>query len=174
MNATQSKTINDVVTVQNQPLYTVIGTQLQFVSTPEQAAAGICVIHGGVPAGAIIPLHSHTDPEIFYLLKGEIEVFQDDGTTAAWQTARAGDVLTVAGGIKHALRNASNELLTTVIVGGEQLYHFFSELAHPFDNRSAAVPPTPEQMERLFEVAGRYNYWIGSPAENAAIGIHLQ
>jgi hypothetical protein len=28
-------------------------------------------------------------------------------------------------------------------------------------------------MQKLFEVAARYNYWIGSPAENASIGIQV-
>jgi hypothetical protein len=28
-------------------------------------------------------------------------------------------------------------------------------------------------MQKLFEVAARYEYWIGSPSENAAIGINL-
>jgi hypothetical protein len=41
-------------------------------------------------------------------------------------------------------------------------------------NPDAPPPvPKPEVMQRLFEVAARYQYWLGSPADNAAIGINL-
>src|SRR5271170_7758837 len=36
------------------------------------------------PAGAVIPLHSHADPEVFYILGGSMKVFQDDGESLGW------------------------------------------------------------------------------------------
>jgi quercetin dioxygenase-like cupin family protein len=150
-----------------------VGTLLQFVSTPEQNRADLSVMRGGVPAGAVIPLHSHASPEIFYVVEGTMDVFQDDGRSSGWKTATVGDVVTVAGGVKHALRNSGATPVMTVLISDEQLYRFFQELAEPLDPAAGPPVPTPDVMQKLFEVAARYKYWIGSPQENAAIGIHL-
>lgn len=165
--------VNPIVRSAVEPMFAVVGTLLQFVSSPEQNNADLSVMRGGVPAGAVVPLHSHSDPEIFYVTEGSMEVFQDDGRSSGWQTATVGDVVTIAGGVKHALRNPGSSVVMTVLVSLGQLYRFFRELAEPLDAGAAPPAPSPEVMQKLFGVAARYQYWIGSPEENAAIGIQL-
>ena len=169
----QTSHVNRIVRTAVEPMYSVVGTLLQFVSTPEQNGADVSVMRGGVPAGAVVPLHSHADAEIFYVTEGSMEVFQDDGQSSGWQTAGVGDVVTIAGGVKHALRNPGSSAAMSVLVSQGQLYRFFRELAEPLDAGAAPPVPSPEVMRKLFEVAARYQYWIGSPGENAAIGIRL-
>ena len=165
--------VNAVTGAASQPVFSVVGTHLRFISTPEQNRADVSVMIGGIPATAVIPLHSHADPEVFYLLEGSMDVFQDDGISSGWQTATLGEAVTIAGGVKHALRNPGATAVSTVLVSQEQLYRFFRELAEPLEPGASPPVPTPEVMLRLFEVAARYQYWIGSPSENAAIGITL-
>jgi hypothetical protein len=50
----------------------------------------------------------------------------------------------------------------------------FRELARPFDPNRPPAPPTPDEMQQLFSVAEKYEYWLASPDENAAIGISLR
>ena len=54
-----------------------------------------------------------------------------------------------------------------------KMYDFFGEVSKPFDPSRRPVPPTPEEMKKLFAAAARYGYWVASPEENAAIGISL-
>ena len=163
--------MNTIVDAAKEPTVAVVGTLLQFISTPERNGGNISVMRGGIPARAVIPLHSHASPEIFYVLEGTMEVFQNDGQSSAWQTAKIGDVVTIAGGVKHALRNAGDTAVAAILVSDEQLYHFFGELADPLGPGEAPPVPTPEVMQKLLEVAARYGYWIGSPQDNASIGI---
>jgi quercetin dioxygenase-like cupin family protein len=58
-------------------MFTVLGIPLQFVSTPDQNGGNLSVMRSGIPPRAVIPLHSHTDAEIFYVTEGTMEVFQD-------------------------------------------------------------------------------------------------
>jgi hypothetical protein len=51
------------------------------------------------------------------------------------------------------------------------VYNFFSELEKPFEPERPAGPPTPEDVRHLLAAAAKYNYWIASPQENAAIGL---
>jgi len=61
-NGTQAL-MNSVVHATEQPTYAVVGTLLQFVSTPERNGGNLSVMRGGIPPRTIIPLHSHASPE---------------------------------------------------------------------------------------------------------------
>src|ERR1700751_3317030 len=113
--------------------FIVLGVLLQFLSTPEQINDQISVMRGTVPSGAVIPLHSHADPEIFYVLNGSLEVFQAEGPSAGWRTVNAGEVVSIPGNVRHALRNTSHSPITSIIVSKQELYSLFRELARPFD-----------------------------------------
>jgi quercetin dioxygenase-like cupin family protein len=157
-----------------QHTFIVLGVLLQFLCTPEQINDPISVMRGTVPPGVVIPLHSHADPEIFYVLDGSLEVFQAEGPSAGWQAVNAGEVVSIPGNVRHALRNTSPSPITSITVSKQELYSFFRELAQPFDPNKPPVPPTAEEMQQLFQVAAKYEYWLGSPEENAAIGISLR
>ena len=154
--------------------FIVLGVLLQFLSTPEQINDQISVMRGTVPSGVVIPLHSHADPEIFYVLNGSLEVFQAEGPYAGWQTMNVGEVVSIPGNVRHALRNTSHSSMTSITVSKQELYSFFRELALPFDPNRPPAPPTPDEMQQLFSAAAKYEYWLASPDENAAIGISLR
>jgi len=120
----------------------------------------------------VVPLHSHEEPEIFYVLEGRLEVYQEDGAQRGWSTTGVGKIIAVPGNVKHALRNTSSSPATTVMITLDQLYGFFREVAKPASSQQPA-PPSPEEMQPLFAAAAKYSYWMGSPEENAAIGIQL-
>src|SRR6266550_5889487 len=86
----------------DQQTFIVLGVLLQFLSTPEQIKDQISVMRGTVPSGVVIPLHSHADPEIFYVLNGSLEVFQAEGPSAGWQTVNVAEVVSIPGNVRHA------------------------------------------------------------------------
>ncbi|MCU1252527.1 MAG: Cupin 2 conserved barrel domain protein [Edaphobacter sp.] len=48
--------------------FDVFGIQLQFLVTPQQTNEQVSVYRGTIPRGVFIPLHSHAESEIFYVL----------------------------------------------------------------------------------------------------------
>jgi quercetin dioxygenase-like cupin family protein len=58
-------------------LSTPNGTLLEILASPEEVGDSICLIRGTVPPGVAVPLHSHLDLEIVYVLEGAMD------TTAA-------------------------------------------------------------------------------------------
>ena len=153
------------------PVFNALGVLLEFLATPDEVKDAVCLIRGTIPPGVIVPLHSHRDPELFYILDGALEVFQSNELFSGWTTAGAGDVATIPGNVKHALRNGSSLPVTSVTVTKTELYEFFRDVAMPFDPNQPTVPPTVEVMQKLFHVAAKHGYWLASPEENAAIGI---
>ena len=159
-----------IITPSNEPTFDVLGNLIQFLNEPRTGQGDISFMIATLPVGTLVPLHSHADPELFFLLKGSLEVYQE---TAGWNAAASGQLITIPGNIKHAVRNASDEVVRAILVSKAGIYDFFRELARPFKPESVPNPPTPEELTALFTAASRHGYWIGSPVENAAIGITL-
>ena len=63
------------------------------------------------------------------------------------------------------------EKQSAMSVTTSRMYEFFGEVRKPFDLNQPA--PTPNEMKKFVAVVARYGYWMGSPEENAAIGIRL-
>jgi quercetin dioxygenase-like cupin family protein len=157
----------------NEETFDIFGVLLQFLVTPEQTGNEISLYRGTMPPGIVIPLHSHDEPEVFYVLEGEVEIYQESEPRQGWSKIGPGETIAIPGHRKHALRNTSSQPVTKILVTQNELYVFFRELAKPFKNQPPA-PPAPEEMQKLFETAAKHHYWMGSPEENAAIGISLR
>lgn len=150
------------------------GGLVEFLASPDEVGAELCLIRGTLPSGRVVPLHSHIDVEIFYVLEGSIEAFQSRNGNSRWTTVSAGDVVTVPGNTKHAWRNSSPLPATLLVVTTAKMYAFFREITRPFDPSQSTTEPTPQGIQDLFKAAAKYGHWMGSPEENAAIGLNLK
>ena len=149
------------------------GNLLEFLVAPDEAGADFCLIRGTMPAGTTVPLHSHSDVELFYVLEGSVESFASRNGIQGWTTVGMGDVVTIPGNTKHAWRNSSTFPAVMMMVTTSRMYQFLRELTTPFDPHQPASPPTREEIQQIFEAAARYGHWMGSPEDNAAIGLSL-
>jgi len=125
-----------------------------------------CVFTAEMPAGVIVPLHSHSDRESFYILSGEMNFY--DG--ASWRILKQGEFVDVFSNTKHAWRNASkfsaSLLVVTTVRMGVFLQQVSSSVETKLDNQATSI-----QKEHFFELIQSYGYWLGSPGDNEAIGL---
>ena len=119
-----------------------------------------------VPPGAIVPLHSHADPETFLPIAGELEALVDEDGRFAWVRVGPGDVFHVPGDAKHAFRNPAGEPAVMTIVSTARIGRFFREVGTAPD----AGPPPPEHFAAT---SARYGYWNATLEENLAVGLDL-
>jgi quercetin dioxygenase-like cupin family protein len=87
--------------------FDIFGVRLQFLIAPEQSSGKISLYRGTLPPGVVVPLHDHPETEVFYVLEGNLEVYQESGAQQGWSIARAGNVVAIPADMKHALRNTS-------------------------------------------------------------------
>lgn len=139
----------------------VFGPTIQFLTSPDDGEHAPCVMRGTTPPGAVVPLHSHADPETFLALSGEFEALAYAGREFNWVRVRPGDVLHIPGGAKHALRNRSREPAVNILVSTARIGRFFREVA----------APSGDPIEHFLATAERYGYWNATPEENAAVGL---
>ena len=154
--------------------FNTFGVLLNFLVTPAETGHEVSLFKGILPPGVVIPLHSHAEPEVFYVLEGSLEVYREGGQPqGGWSTTQKGGVVAIPGKVKHALRNTSSTPTTVLLVTQDELYNFFRSIAKPFEAGQMLAPPSPEDMQQLLAAAAKYHYWMGSPEENAMIGISL-
>jgi quercetin dioxygenase-like cupin family protein len=122
--------------------FNLFGVLLNFLVTPDETGPEISLFKGALPPGVAIPLHSHAEPEVLYVLEGSLEVYRESGLSQGWSTTQPGGVLPIP-----------------------------RQVAKPFEAGQMPAPPSPEHMQQLFAAAAKYHFWMGSPEENAAIGI---
>ena len=151
--------------------FNVFGVLLNFLVTPAETGHEVSLFKGILPPGVVIPLHSHAEPEVFYVLEGSLEVYQESGQPQGWSTTQPMGAVAIPGNVKHAIRNTSSTPTTVLLVTQDELYNFFRSIAKPFEAWQEPAPPSPEDVQRLLAAAAKYHYWMGSPEENAMIGI---
>ena len=125
-----------------------------------------CVLTAEMPAGAIVPLHSHSDRESFYIVSGEMNFYDE----SIWRILKEGELVDVRSNIRHAWRNASKSsaalLVVTTVRMGEFLQQVSSSVETRLDSQVASG-----QKEHFFKLVQEYGYWLGSPEDNEAIGL---
>jgi quercetin dioxygenase-like cupin family protein len=147
----------------------VFGPTVEFLRWPDDPDADFCVMRGMVPPGITVPLHSHDDAEDFYILAGTQQVLTQGNHGLEWRDAHAGDYVRVPGGIPHAHRNVSDQPAIDLIVTTARLGRFFLEVGRPVTG--TPQPPTPDEIGHFVAVAANYGYTLGTPEENAGVGI---
>jgi quercetin dioxygenase-like cupin family protein len=144
----------------------VLGPRIQFLTALSDNDEDYCLIKGVVPAGMVVPVHSHAERETFYVLEGEIQGLCED----RWVALGLGDVFDAPGGLKHAWRNPSGAPASLLLATPMRLGRFFRDIGRPVPTVELGAPRQAD-MQRLAEIAHAYGYWLGSPAVNAAAGI---
>jgi quercetin dioxygenase-like cupin family protein len=151
------------------PALDVFGPQVEFLTMIEDAPNEVCVMRGVIPPGVTVPLHQHEDFEDFYIVAGGHQVLVEEDGRLEWRDAKAGDYVRVPGSVPHAHRNLSDRPAVDLIITTPRMGRYFKEIGRPV----GAPPPTAEEVARFVQTALRYGYRLGTPEENAAVGIDL-
>lgn len=98
-----------------------------------------------VPAGTSVPYHVHqNEDETFEIINGELEITLDGKV----DVLKTGDIVFMPKLIPHGFKALQDTSMRVVLIpgGAEQM---FVELA--------ALPPGPPDMEKVSQIAGRYD-----------------
>jgi quercetin dioxygenase-like cupin family protein len=123
-----------------------------------------CVLRCTLPAGAVVPMHSHADRETFYVLSGKLDALRGD----QWEDLGPGDVFDVRDGTKHAWRNSSQAAASMVCVTTTKMALFLQNISI-----SVAGSSPEEGAQRFFQLVHANGFWLASPEENAAVGLDV-
>lgn len=146
----------------------MVGARFEAIARMGPRDTDTVLFRTRMAAGKIVPLHSHVDPECFYVLSGGIEVFVLDDAPC-WHAVETGRSLLVADSARHAVRNMSDQTADLIVATNNRLARFFRDAGRPAAPGTDLQPPTPEDIQRMIRVSTDYGYWVASPAESAAV-----
>jgi oxalate decarboxylase/phosphoglucose isomerase-like protein (cupin superfamily) len=149
-----------------------MGATVEFL-TPWPSALPYCVMRGIIPAGAVVPMHSHRAPESFFVESGEAWVLLEYDGRLEWKDVKPGDFVHVPPDARHAHRNPSSSPVTEIVITTPDLGEFFVEIGRVVPASGALPAPTQEDVQRFVAAAARHHHWLATPEENAAVGIQL-
>jgi quercetin dioxygenase-like cupin family protein len=149
-------------------LIDMMGARFEMVARMGPNVNDTVLFRTRMTPGRLAPLHSHIDPECFYLLDGQLEVFVVDDTPK-WRTVETGRSYVVANGVKHAVRNTGEKAADIILATNNRFASFLSEAGRTATPGSDFAPPASQDIERLMRVSHAYGYWNASPAESAVI-----
>jgi quercetin dioxygenase-like cupin family protein len=155
----------------DRPVLDVLGPTIEFLTSPDEADDGLCVMRGVIPPGVVVPIHSHDDAEAFYILPGTQQVLTQGTDGLEWNDARAGDYIDVPRGTPHAHRNVSHDPAVDLLITTARLGRFFQDVGKPATD--PPQPPSAEDVAHFIATSVRYGYTLGTPEENKAVGIDL-
>jgi quercetin dioxygenase-like cupin family protein len=104
---------------------------------------------------ALVPLHYHPDVEVFFVLKGALEVVRlSDGKTE-FLPISSGETAFIPSNAVHGFRNASAGHVDLLVIGGPEIERFLMEAG------SARVGPdsaqqSPDEFARMLEIAKQH------------------
>ena len=147
----------------------MIGARFAMVASMGAGEQDTFLFRTGMAPGRLVPLHSHIDPECFYVLEGRIEVLVLDDAPG-WRPAGAGQSLLVANGVKHAVRNTTETAADLILATNNRFSDFLATagLLVPQDSVPMA-PPSPERIQRMLNAAHSWGYWVAPPDESASV-----
>lgn len=143
------------------------GSRMELVVRIGPPAGDIVLLRVRLKPNSMVPLHSHSDPEGFYVLSGCMEVFLDDDRPG-WRVVKSGEGISPAVGLRHAVRTGP-EGVDLILTTNNRLATFFLEAGTPVSRDAPNGPPTPEALDRIARVAEKFDYWLASATESAAV-----
>lgn len=141
--------------------------QVTILATSAQTGGALFAVEIRMPPGGGPPvLHRHEPGEVYYVLDGEF-TFYTGGPTAPVRrlTAAAGEVVPLAGGTPHTIRNESDADAVAFVVHapGAPMEDFTRAAA------ALAVEGTPT-MEAVLNVAAQHGIELLGPIPESAAG----
>ena len=149
-----------------------LGTdEVTVLATSAQTGGALFAVEVWMPPGGGPPvMHRHDPGEIYYVRDGEFTFYVGEGSAARRLTAAAGDVVPLAGGTPHTVRNESNADAVAFVVHapGAPMERFMRATA------ALATDGLPS-MDAVLAIAAKYGIELLGPIPDVSdepVGTH--
>lgn len=140
--------------------------EITLLATSAQTGGALCAMELRMPPGGGPPvMHRHQPGEVYYVLQGEFTFYTADGDGQILRTtARAGEVMPLAGGTPHTIRNESGSDARAFVV------HAPGPPMENFSRAAAALAADGNTgMDAVLGIAARHGIELLGPVPASAL-----
>jgi quercetin dioxygenase-like cupin family protein len=136
-------------------LLALLGTITQIKVSSRDTLGTFFVAEARLPPNAFVPLHYHPDVEVFFVLKGTLEVMRLSDGDAEFLPITSGEMALMPSNAVHGFRNTNPGHVHVLVIGGPEIEGFLIE-AGSARVGPASEQPSPDEFERMLEIAKRH------------------
>ena len=137
-------------------LLSVLGTVTRLKVRSRETLQTFFISEATLPPNAFVPLHYHPDVEVFLVLKGTLEVMHASDGKPEFMPLASGEMALIPSNAVHGFRNTSAGHVHLVLIGGPEIEAFLLEAGSPRCASGDATRPSPDEFERILEIARRH------------------
>ena len=137
-------------------LLSLLGTVTRIKPSSRETLETFFIGEATLPPNAFVPLHYHPDVEAFLVLQGTLEVMHSSDGKAEFLPLASGEMALIPSNAVHGFRNTSGGHVHLVVIGGPGIEAFLVEAGSPRSASGEARGPSPDEFERMLEIAKRH------------------
>ena len=134
----------------------LLGTVTRLKVSSRETLETFFVGEATLPPNAFVPLHYHPDVEVFLVLKGTLEVMHASDGKPEFLPLASGEMALIPSNAVHGFRNTSAGDVHLVVIGGPGIEAFLVEAGSTRAAPGEARGPSPDDLERMLEIAKRH------------------
>lgn len=145
----------------------VLGPLIDF-KLSSSLEAEFSVLRAIMPAGTLVPVHSHADLEVIVVLEGRINIWLG----GSWHAVEPGGAVEIPPHARHSLLNEEDTDAAVILVTTSAMRKFLQSVGIPASN-----PPGAQDSKRVddfINCALELGHWLGTPEDQAALGSPLK
>ena len=148
--------------------FDVAGAHLTWKVKAEDSGYAFSVCEQTLAPGEGVPLHSHSSPEVFYVLAGQTDFFRIVDGKEDWIHCENGSIMILPPNSLHALYNRSSEPCRLLGISTQLHQAFFDAVASADQREPFSVLPLSKAMARVAQIGLRHNMYFAPCDVNTA------
>ena len=140
--------------------FDVAGAHLTWKVKGEDSGYAFSICEQTLAPGEGVPLHSHSSPEVFYILAGQVDFFRVVDGKEDWIRCETGSTMILPPNSLHALYNRSSEPCRVLGISTQLHQVFFDAVATADRKEPFSALPLPKAMARVAQIGLRHNMYF--------------
>ena len=153
--------------------FDVAGAHLIWKVKGEDSGYAFSVCEQTLAPGEGVPLHSHSSPEVFYILEGRADFFRAVDGKEDWIRCEIGSTMILPPNALHAFQNKSSKPCRLLGISTQLHQTFFDAVASADQKEPFLVLPLSEAMARIAQIGSQHNvYFAPHDANTSGKAVH--
>lgn len=148
--------------------FDIAGAHLTWKVKGEDSGYAFSICEQTLGPGEGVPVHSHSSPEVFYILTGQIDFFRTVDGKEDWLRCETGSAVILPPNSLHALYNRSSEPGRVLGISTQLHQTFFEAVAEADRKEAFSALPFATAMARVAEIGLQHNMYFAPYDVNAA------
>ena len=140
--------------------FDVAGAHMTWKVKGQDSGYAFSICEQSLAPGEGVPLHSHSSPEVFYILQGHPDFFRIVDGKEDWIHCETGATMILPPNSLHAFYNRTSELCRVLGISTQLHQTFFDAVASADQKEPFSALPPAKAMARVAQIGLQHNMYF--------------